>query len=230
MVRSIEASSRRRSRSRRSTSALSGRCSSRAPRSRRLSESRALEERRLTRAGAAARGRADRVQSEEDWVECQLEHDPVSLVASVRLGPRGGGGHGTKLWGPSEVGTGGRIRRCCAVASGSVGGGWRTMAQVLGLGGVFFLSRTPRRLARWHRDCLGVPLEMPSAASFKPADTPANSSTVWSVLPSRATTSVHPRGRSWSTSWSTMSTRHCARSSWLVRPLQPSSGIGPTAE
>ena len=57
------------------------------------------------------------------------------------------------------------------------------MAQVLGIGGVFFRSRTPRKLARWYRDCLGVPLEMPSAASFKPADMPANSFTVWSVFP-----------------------------------------------
>jgi predicted enzyme related to lactoylglutathione lyase len=57
------------------------------------------------------------------------------------------------------------------------------MAHVLGVGGVFFRSRNPRKLARWYRDCLGVPLRMPSGAIFKPAGMPANSFTVWSVFP-----------------------------------------------
>jgi predicted enzyme related to lactoylglutathione lyase len=57
------------------------------------------------------------------------------------------------------------------------------MAHVLGVGGVFFRSRNPRKLARWYRDCLGLPLEMPSGAVFKWADMPANSFMVWSVFP-----------------------------------------------
>ena len=59
------------------------------------------------------------------------------------------------------------------------------MAQVLGIGGIFFRSRSPRKLARWYRDCLAVPLGMPSAAIFKPSAMPANGVTVWSVFPSR---------------------------------------------
>lgn len=59
------------------------------------------------------------------------------------------------------------------------------MAEVLGVGGVFFQSRSPRRLARWYRDCLAVPLSMPSAAMFKPSAMPPNGVTVWSVFPSR---------------------------------------------
>jgi predicted enzyme related to lactoylglutathione lyase len=59
------------------------------------------------------------------------------------------------------------------------------MAHVLGVGGVFFRSRNPRKLARWYRDSLGIPLDMPSAASFKPTQMPANGLTVWSVFPAR---------------------------------------------
>jgi predicted enzyme related to lactoylglutathione lyase len=58
------------------------------------------------------------------------------------------------------------------------------VAQVLGVGGVFFRSRSPRRLAQWYRDSLGIPLGMPSAAIFKPSAMPANGVTVWSVFPS----------------------------------------------
>lgn len=59
------------------------------------------------------------------------------------------------------------------------------MAHVLGVGGVFFRSRNPRKLARWYRDSLGIPLDMPSAAVFKPSQMPKNGLTVWSVFPAR---------------------------------------------
>jgi predicted enzyme related to lactoylglutathione lyase len=59
------------------------------------------------------------------------------------------------------------------------------MARVLGVGGVFFRSRNPRKLARWYRDCLAVPLDMPSAAVFRPATMPPNGATVWSIFPAR---------------------------------------------
>jgi len=57
------------------------------------------------------------------------------------------------------------------------------VAQVLGVGGVFFKSRNPRKLARWYSRCLGVPLSFPSGAVFSPAAMPKQSMTVWSVFP-----------------------------------------------
>jgi predicted enzyme related to lactoylglutathione lyase len=56
------------------------------------------------------------------------------------------------------------------------------MAQVLGVGGVFFKSRSPRSLARWYSRCLGFPLVGPTAAMFKAARMPKPSYTVWSVF------------------------------------------------
>jgi predicted enzyme related to lactoylglutathione lyase len=60
------------------------------------------------------------------------------------------------------------------------------VAQVLGVGGVFFKSRNPRKLARWYRDCLGVPLSMPTGAIFKPSAMPPNGLTVWSAFTASA--------------------------------------------
>ena len=56
------------------------------------------------------------------------------------------------------------------------------MAKVLGVGGVFFKSRDPKRLAKWYSKHLGIQLEMEAAASFKPASMPAGGVTVWSVF------------------------------------------------
>jgi len=58
------------------------------------------------------------------------------------------------------------------------------MAKVLGVGGVFFKSVSPRRLARWYSRCLGFPLVAPGVATFSPASMPKRSYTVWSALPS----------------------------------------------
>ena len=57
------------------------------------------------------------------------------------------------------------------------------MAQVLGIGGVFFKSSNPRKLARWYSRSLGIPLAGPTVAVFKPASMPKQSYTVWSVFP-----------------------------------------------
>jgi predicted enzyme related to lactoylglutathione lyase len=59
------------------------------------------------------------------------------------------------------------------------------MAKVLGVGGVFFRSKNPRKLARWYRDSLGISLDMPSGAIFKPDAMPPNAMTVWSIFPAR---------------------------------------------
>ena len=56
------------------------------------------------------------------------------------------------------------------------------MAEVLGVGGVFFKSRSPRRLARWYSRCLGFALLGPTAAMFKAARVPKAAYTVWSVF------------------------------------------------
>jgi predicted enzyme related to lactoylglutathione lyase len=57
------------------------------------------------------------------------------------------------------------------------------MAKVLGVGGVFFKSSNPARLARWYAKYLGMTLDMATASNFKPADMPAQGLTVWSVFP-----------------------------------------------
>jgi predicted enzyme related to lactoylglutathione lyase len=58
------------------------------------------------------------------------------------------------------------------------------MAKVVGVGGVFFKSSRPRRLAKWYAKHLGIELELKSAASFRPGAMPRGSFTVWSVFPS----------------------------------------------
>ena len=60
------------------------------------------------------------------------------------------------------------------------------MAQVLGVGGVFFKSKDPRKLARWYQRCLGVPLAFPTGAVFSVAKMPKESKIVWSAFPASA--------------------------------------------
>jgi predicted enzyme related to lactoylglutathione lyase len=57
------------------------------------------------------------------------------------------------------------------------------MARILGVGGVFFKSDRPRRLARWYAKHLGLDLDLPSAATLRPDAMPAGGFTVWSVFP-----------------------------------------------
>lgn len=59
--------------------------------------------------------------------------------------------------------------------------------RVLGVGGVFFRSKDPGRLADWYRDTLGLEIENWGAThgtSFAPDAMPANSFTVWSIFAS----------------------------------------------
>ncbi len=58
------------------------------------------------------------------------------------------------------------------------------MAKVLGVGGVFFKSPSPRKLARWYSRCLGMSLAFPTGAVFSAAKMPQGSQTVWSAFPS----------------------------------------------
>ncbi len=60
------------------------------------------------------------------------------------------------------------------------------MAKVLGIGGIFFKSEDPVALGEWYKKHLGVPVEAPYGASFKPSSLPAGSMGVWT--PFKATT------------------------------------------
>ncbi len=55
------------------------------------------------------------------------------------------------------------------------------MAKVLGIGGIFFKSEDPAKLAAWYAKWLGVPVEAEwPGAALKPAGMPEGSYTVWS--------------------------------------------------
>lgn len=53
------------------------------------------------------------------------------------------------------------------------------MAKVLGVGGVFFRCEDPEKLGAWYQEWLGVPVEPPYGASFRPDTVPAGGLTVW---------------------------------------------------
>ena len=57
--------------------------------------------------------------------------------------------------------------------------------RVLGVGGVFFRSSDPARLAQWYRETLGLVTEAwgsTHGTSFSPEAMPTNSFTVWSTF------------------------------------------------
>lgn len=57
--------------------------------------------------------------------------------------------------------------------------------RALGVGGVFFRSPDPARLAGWYKDALGLNIEAwgtTHGTSFSPGAMPANSFTVWSTF------------------------------------------------
>ena len=59
--------------------------------------------------------------------------------------------------------------------------------KVLGVGGVFFRSPDPGRLANWYRDVLGLAIEAwgdTHGTSFSPDAMPATAFTVWSAFSS----------------------------------------------
>ncbi|MCB9915241.1 MAG: VOC family protein [Planctomycetes bacterium] len=58
------------------------------------------------------------------------------------------------------------------------------MARVLGVGGIFFKSKDPAKLAGWYAEHLGVPVEAAwNGASLKPDAMPPKGLTVWSPFP-----------------------------------------------
>jgi predicted enzyme related to lactoylglutathione lyase len=61
----------------------------------------------------------------------------------------------------------------------------KSTGKALGVGGVFFRSPNPGRLANWYRETLGLEIEAwgsTHGASFSPEAMPANSFTVWSTF------------------------------------------------
>jgi predicted enzyme related to lactoylglutathione lyase len=57
--------------------------------------------------------------------------------------------------------------------------------RVLGVGGVFFRSQNPGKLAAWYRQALGLEIEAwgtTHGTSFSPDAMPANAFTVWSTF------------------------------------------------
>jgi len=61
------------------------------------------------------------------------------------------------------------------------------MAQVLGIGGVFFKSSNPKTLGEWYHKWLGVPVEHPWGASFAPVDLPPGALGVWNPFAASTT-------------------------------------------
>ena len=58
--------------------------------------------------------------------------------------------------------------------------------RVLGVGGVFFRSKNPERLAKWYAEHLGLEVESwggPQGTHFLPSAMPESGFTVWSVFP-----------------------------------------------
>ena len=53
------------------------------------------------------------------------------------------------------------------------------MAKVLGVGGIFFKAEDSEKLGEWYQKWLGVPVETPYGANFKPDTMPAGALTVW---------------------------------------------------
>ena len=63
----------------------------------------------------------------------------------------------------------------------------KNTGKVLGVGGIFFRSPDPERLANWYQETLGLAIEAwgsTHGTSFLPAAMPANSFTVWSAFSS----------------------------------------------
>jgi predicted enzyme related to lactoylglutathione lyase len=69
--------------------------------------------------------------------------------------------------------------------AGRIGRGGR-VAKALGIGGVFFKSGNPRKLARWYSQCLGFPLAGGAMATFSPTNMPKKSVIVWNAFPASA--------------------------------------------
>lgn len=58
------------------------------------------------------------------------------------------------------------------------------MAQVLGVGGVFFKAEQPTELAKWYKKHLGLEIESTfGGCSFHPQQLPAGSRCIWAPFP-----------------------------------------------
>jgi len=68
------------------------------------------------------------------------------------------------------------------------------MAKALGVGGIFFKSEDPEKLGRWYQEWLGVPVEHPFGASFRPESLPPGGMTVWAPF-SASTSYFEPSTR-----------------------------------
>jgi len=63
--------------------------------------------------------------------------------------------------------------------------GSESKGKALGVGGIFFRSPDPARLANWYRDTLGLDIEAwgsTHGTSFPPSAMPTNAFTVWSTF------------------------------------------------
>jgi len=58
------------------------------------------------------------------------------------------------------------------------------MPKALGVGGVFFKAEDSEKLGEWYQRWLGVPVEHPYGASFRPDGMPAGGLTVWAPFKS----------------------------------------------
>ena len=64
------------------------------------------------------------------------------------------------------------------------------MAEVLGIGGIFFKSPDPKKLCQWYSQWLGFKIDSESGFTFvpfMPNTMPPNGYTVWSAFDSRTT-------------------------------------------
>jgi predicted enzyme related to lactoylglutathione lyase len=57
------------------------------------------------------------------------------------------------------------------------------MAKVLGVGGIFFRSAEPTRLAKWYSTHLRLGLRSKTYKAFQPGRMPRKAFTVWSIFP-----------------------------------------------
>ena len=54
------------------------------------------------------------------------------------------------------------------------------MAKAIGIGGIFFKSNEPGKLANWYKSCLGFDLESSNVSIFRPENLPKGAFSVWS--------------------------------------------------
>src|SRR5437870_13320730 len=76
------------------------------------------------------------------------------------------------------------------------------MRRVTGIGGIFMSANDPKALCDWYKKHLGIDVQDWGGAAFTWTDSEGNptmGTTIWSVGPATATTSVRASRPSWST-------------------------------